>query len=53
MKRLRRIIVLGVIASLAMTNAFAAKKQKTIKLKLLRLLIQQLVSMVTSLKSLK
>ena len=32
MKRLRRIIVLGVIASLAMTNAFAAKKQKTIKL---------------------
>ena len=32
MKRLRRIILLGVIASLAMTNAFAAKKQKTIKL---------------------
>ena len=27
MKRLRRIIVLGVIASLAMTNAFAAKNE--------------------------
>ena len=32
MKRLRRIILLCVIASLTITNAFAAKKQKTIKL---------------------
>lgn len=32
MKRLRKIIFLGVIASLAVTNSFAAKKPKTIKL---------------------
>lgn len=38
MKRLRRIILLGVIASLAMTNAFAAKKQKTMLTKTTALL---------------